>query len=390
MPCGIAPRYIFRAGSVPVPDELRLGLVNKLWGRDHGGVEAVLHAEAGDLAQRGFGVRVLACRPWGSPPRPLPPGVVVQELPGPVVAGMPVAAGFYPALRRLAAQSDLLHFHLPFPLAEAAALALPRPARWIATLHAEVLDRPRWMSLAQQEITQRFLQRAEAILVSSARSAQCRALAALQERVYVLPFGFDLRPFLQAGVQPRPPRRPVIAFLGRLVPYKGVDVLLRAAANLAAHVHVLGDGRERPALERLTAQLGLSGRVRFFGHVSDAELPRRLQEADVLALPSRTAAEAFGVAQVEAMAAGLPVVNTALATGTDWVSLHGLTGLTVAPEDPAALAAALRRLLQDRPFRLACGQRARQRARELFSIERRGPELAALFENLRTTRRWAA
>lgn len=373
-----------------MPDRLRLGLVNKFWGRDRGGVEAVLHAEAGDLAQRGFGVRVLACRPWGSVPRPFPPGVAGQELPAPVVAGMPLTAGFYPALRQLAAQSDLLHFHLPFPLAEAVALALPRHTRWIATLHAEVFGRPGWMTLPQQEITRRFLERTEMILVSSASSAQCRALAALHERVRVIPFGFDLRPFLEAGAQRRPKRQPVIAFLGRLVPYKGVDVLLRAAVNLAARVHILGDGRERPALERLAAQLGLGERVRFFGHVPDAELPQRLHEADVLALPSRTPAEAFGVAQVEAMAAGLPVVNTALATGTDWVSPHGLTGLTVAPEDPAALAAALRRLLEDRPFRFACGQRARQRARELFSIQRRGPELASLFQDLLTTRRWAA
>ncbi len=373
-----------------MPDSVRLGLVNKFWGRDRGGVEAVLHAEAGGMAQHGFGVQVLACRPWGSAPRPFPSGIEGQELPAPVVAGMPVAAGFYPALRTLAAHSDLLHFHLPFPLAEAAALALPGHTRWIATLHAEVLDRPRWMTLPQQEITRRFLERAEAIVVSSSSSAQCRALTALQERVHVIPFGFDLRPFLQAGAQRRPKRWPVIAFLGRLVPYKGVDVLLRAAVSLAANVHILGDGRERPALERLTAQLGLGERVRFLGHVPDAELPQRLHEADVLALPSRTPAEAFGVAQVEAMATGLPVANTALATGTDWVSLHGLTGLTVAPNDPAALAAALRRLLEDRPFRLACGQRARQRARELFSIERRGAELAALFQDLLAVRRSAA
>ena len=88
------------------------------------------------------------------------------------------------------------------------------------------------------------------------------------------------------------------------------------------------------------------------------------------------------MAQVEAMAAGLPVVNTALATGTDWVSAHGLTGLTVTPNDAVALEAALRRLIEDRPFRLACGRRARQRARALFSNERRGPELASLYREL--------
>ncbi|MGH9412198.1 MAG: glycosyltransferase [Terriglobales bacterium] len=365
-----------------MPDEPRVGLVNKFWGRDRGGVEAVLHAEAGDLAQRGFRVSVLACRPAGSAARLFPPGVEGRELPAPVIASMPVAVGFYPALRRLSAHSDLLHFHLPFPLAEAAALCLPKRIPWIATLHAEVIGRPGWIGYCQRQVTRRFLNRADAIVVSSASSSQCRTLAALQEWVQIIPFGFDLKPFLRAGAVGRPRRPPVIAFLGRLVPYKGVDVLLRAAANLAAHIHILGDGRQRQPLERLTAQLGLTARVHFFGHVPDADLPQRLHDADVLALPSRTPAEMFGVAQVEAMATGLPVVNTALATGTDWVSLHGLTGLTVAPDDAGALASALQRLLDDRPFRLACGRRARQRARELFSIERRGPEFAALCQAL--------
>jgi rhamnosyl/mannosyltransferase len=111
-------------------------------------------------------------------------------------------------------------------------------------------------------------------------------------------------------------------------------------------------------------------------------LPRRLQAADVFVLPSRTAAETFGVAQVEAMAAGLPVVNTALRTGTDWVSVHGLTGLTVRPGDVDDLAGALRQMASRRDFRLACGRRARARVCELFSIERRGAETAALYEEL--------
>lgn len=368
----------------------RIGLVNKFWGRDRGGVEAVLAAEALALQRCGFRVSVLACRPLGSATRPAPPGVSVRELGAPVVASMPVSARFAAALARLSHHSDGLHFHLPFPLAEAAALCLHKRGPWVATLHAEVVGRPAWMRFCQRQITERCLARMDLILVSSAPSSRCAALGSWRQRVRVVPFGFDLRPFLQAGQQRRQQPEPVVVFLGRLVPYKGVDVLLRAAVNVPARFHILGDGRERSRLQRLAQELGVASRVRFFGHLPEDELPLRLAEGDIFVLPSRSAAETFGVAQVEAMAAGLPVVNTALATGTDWVSAHGETGLTVPPENPAALAGALRHLLEDRPFRLACGMRARQRAHELFDIEARGPEMGALFRELLPGRARAA
>lgn len=361
-----------------------IGQVNKFWGRDRGGVEAVVHAVADDLGRHGYKVSVLACRPWQSAPRGFPPGVEGRELAAPVVASMPVHLGFPRALAQLARHCDLLHFHLPFPLAEAAALALPKRAPWVATVHAAVVGHTRALRWAQSAVTRRFLERVDAILVSSAASSQAPHLEAYRERVRVMPFGFDLSLFAQARRRRRS-GPPVAAFLGRLVPYKGVDVLLQAAARVAdleLHCDIIGDGRERKSLERLAADLGLGERVRFWGHLPDTALPQRLAAADVFVLPSRTQAETFGVAQVEAMAAGLPVVNTALATGTDWVSAHGVTGLTVPPENPEALAQALRHLLENHQFRLACGQRARARAQQLFSIQQQGPPLHSLYQEL--------
>ncbi|MGH9475731.1 MAG: glycosyltransferase [Terriglobales bacterium] len=384
------PSSLAAAFALEQAPAARIGLVNKFWGRDRGGVEAVLHAEACDLGHRGYRVSVLACRRAGTAPQPFPAGVAGRELIAPVVASMPVQPQFFSALRELALSSDLLHFHLPFPLAEAAALRLTKRTPWIATLHAEVCNHPAWMRSLQRRLTRRFLQRMDAIVISSAPSAHCATLAPFRNRLRIIPFGFDLRPFLALGERRRPARTPVVAFLGRLVPYKGLDVLLRAAPGVPAEFHILGDGRERSRLERLAAHLGVSWRVRFFGHVPDAALPHHLHQADVFVLPSRLPAEAFGVAQVEAMATGLPVINTALATGTDWVSPHGLTGLTVPPGDVAALHQALQVMLGDRGFRLACGERARQRARDLFGIERRGQELAALLDELLPVRARAA
>ncbi|HXR98555.1 MAG TPA: glycosyltransferase [Terriglobales bacterium] len=363
-----------------------IGHINKYWGRDRGGVEAVLHAQAVDLRRREYAVSVLACRRWGGAAREFPMGIAGRELVAPVVASMPVHFGFARAVRGLARECDLLHFHLPFPLAEAAALRLDKRIPWVATVHAEVLGHSAWMRYLQRRVTERFLQRMDAIIVSSATNSQVETLKAHQPRIRVLPFGFDLSAYLVLNhVGARAGGRLRVIFLGRLVAYKGIDVLLRALAKIETgtiEAEVIGIGVELQRLRRLTRELRLENRVAFAGHVADAELPRRLQAADVFVLPSRSAAETFGVAQVEAMAAGLPVVNTALRTGTDWVSVHGLTGLTVRPNDVEDLAGALRHMASQRDFRLACGRRARARVRELFSIERRGAEMAALYEEL--------
>jgi rhamnosyl/mannosyltransferase len=132
----------------------------------------------------------------------------------------------------------------------------------------------------------------------------------------------------------------------------------------------------------LAGELGVANRVTFVGEVPDEELPAYYHLCDVFVLPASERSEAFGTVQIEAMAAGKPVVCTELGTGTSYVNVHGETGLVVPPRDPAALADAIRTLLADPELRRRMGERGRQRATRQFSAEMMTERVAQLYADL--------
>ncbi len=162
----------------------------------------------------------------------------------------------------------------------------------------------------------------------------------------------------------------VLAFLGRLDRQKGLDVLLEAIRRLHANGDapqfvLAGDGPQRAMLETFLADDPAGRCVRRLGFVQDVRSV--LNAADALVLPSRW--EGFGLAVIEAMAAELPVIATAV-QGPDEIVLPGQTGLLVPKEDPQALAAAIDQLSRDETLRRRMGRAGLQRVRERYGIER--------------------
>lgn len=155
-------------------------------------------------------------------------------------------------------------------------------------------------------------------------------------------------------------------FVGRLVYYKGVDVLIDALSAWPGTLTLVGEGPLEPDLRRRAAERGVLDRVVFAGRVSEEDLVAYYHASDVMVLPSVARSETFGVVQVEAMAAGLPVVSTRLPTGVPWVNEDGISGVVVAPGDPVALGGALRALAGDAPRRAMLGATASRRATALF------------------------
>jgi rhamnosyl/mannosyltransferase len=161
---------------------------------------------------------------------------------------------------------------------------------------------------------------------------------------------------------------PLVLFVGRLIYYKGIEVLARAIPEVAAQFVLIGRGPDRTLLEALAASdPALAARIHLIDYADAAELAAWYHAADLLVLPSIEPSEAFGLVQIEAHAAATTVVSTRLKTGVPYANLDGVTGLTVEPRNADALAGALNALLADPDLRTRLGRQAQARALAEFS-----------------------
>jgi rhamnosyl/mannosyltransferase len=272
---------------------------------------------------------------------------------------------------------DIVHLHFPYPPGDLATRLVPGHPPLLITYHSDIV-RQQGMLRLYGPLLRRTLARARRIAVSSPQYiASSPWLRPHAERCVVVPLSSDLARFEApdaAAVAALRQRygEPLLLFVGRLRYYKGLHFLLAALPLLRrpARLLLVGIGPEEQRLRALVQALGLGEQVYFLGEVSDAELPAVYHAADVFVLPSHLRAEAFGIVQLEAQAAGLPVVCTELGTGTSYITQHGVTGLVVPPADPPALARALDVLLANPTLARQMGAHGRVRAHAEFSHER--------------------
>jgi rhamnosyl/mannosyltransferase len=159
-----------------------------------------------------------------------------------------------------------------------------------------------------------------------------------------------------------------VVTIGQLVPHNGIDVLIEAMRNIDAHLLIVGDGPRRNWLQAQIDDNELGDRVTLWGSASHFELRAILAATDVFALPSLMPSETFGIVQLEAMACGLPIVNTALPTSASWMARDRREAITVIPDSAIALSNAIRVLLTDRRLAGRLGTAGRTRATRTFAL----------------------
>jgi len=270
--------------------------------------------------------------------------------------------------------ADIVHLHLPNPMAVMAYLASGHRGKLVITYHSDVV-RQRLLNKAFNPILKRALDRASAIIATSPNYLETSpVLTAYRDRCHVIPYGIPWQQFASCdqqavkNIHAKYGERLILS-VGRLVYYKGFEYLIRAMKEVRGRLLIIGDGPLRASLEQEAKARGVSDRVVFLGELQNEETIPYYHAADMFALASIARSEAFGIVQLEAMACGKPVVNTRLDSGVPFVSLDGITGLTVTPQNAGELATAINQLLNDSALRAIYGVAAKKRVQEEFALE---------------------
>ena len=288
--------------------------------------------------------------------------------------------------RILAQQSDLIHYHMPWPVGDLFHLlgGIDKPS--VVTYHSDII-RQRFLRKLYAPLMHRFLTSVERIVTTSPNYRDSsQVLRSYLDKTEVIPIGIDTASYPVADEALKQSwmgkvGRGFFFFIGVLRYYKGLDILIDASKKSGLPVVIAGSGPEEQRLKQLAEELDAHN-VRFVGRISDDDKMALLSLCCALVLPSYLRSEAFGVCLLEAQMMSKPIITADIKSGMSFVNQHGQTGLIVAPQDPAALARAMK-VLADNPCDADLkGRAGRARFESLFTGKKMGAGYVDLYQRV--------
>ena len=352
-----------------------------------GGVERTIHAIAESTARHGVETEVLSL---SSAPdentRRIGSHMAVKAKLDFELASTGFSRDVFRKFDALARQSDLVHYHFPWPVMDVAHFYSRHGKPSVVTYHSDVV-RQRLLLSFYRPLMMRFLGKVDAVVATSPDYLRSSAvLRRFTAKSSVIPIGLD------ESAYPAPAETdinwcrsmapgPFVLFVGVLRYYKGLDVLIDAADRVRCRIVIAGAG---PIEEQLKSQAERLKRdnVVFLGAVSEQRKMALLHACSGFVFPSNQRSEAYGVSLAEAAMCGKPMISCDIGTGTSYVNEAGVTGLVIPPSDPVRLAEAINRLVETPDEAAKWGRAARGRFCSLFTAETMGKAYADLYARL--------
>lgn len=356
--------------------KLKVLEVNKAYFPHVGGIETLVKQYSEELGQFNVQVRTLVCcENQGGTIRERVNGIpVIRAASLGTYFSCPLSVQFIKQFRRMSRKADVIHIHMPFPLADFAMLLSGYKGKVALSWHSDIVKQKKLLTL-YKPLLKYLLNRADVIFTATEGHIDgSDFLYEYREKCRILPYGITVEDYLNIDKKPILTEKLTdkdsvkVFFTGRLVYYKGVDVLLKAFSKVNnCELFIAGTGELENSLKAYAEKHNLADKVHFLGFLPDDELKQAYADCDIFVLPSVVKSEAFGIVQLEAMVYGKPVINTALPSGVPHVSLDGETGLTVPPSNANALAKAINRLAENKELREELGKKAAQRVMDNFN-----------------------
>lgn len=304
------------------------------------------------------------------------------------VASTMISTEMVKAFREICGRYDIVHIHAPDPMACLALFMSGYKGKVVLHWHSDILKN-RLLMLFYSPLQNWLLRRADVIVgTTPVYVEQSPFLQSFRSKIDWIPIGIEPMvpdPSLTARIRSRYEGKKIVLSVGRLIPYKGYRYLVEAASFLDDDYVILiaGTGPLGYRLRKQIAGCGLNGKVELLGFVPDNELPSYFGACDVFCFSSIYKTEAFGIAQIEAMSCGKPVVATDIPeSGVPWVNSHGVSGLNARPADARSLAAAIASVVEDRKRYDEYSANAKNRYEQFFTKDQMIKKCVNVYEKL--------
>ena len=287
---------------------------------------------------------------------------------------------------QLAKNHDLIHYHFPFPQQDMMHLLIRPCCPSLVTYHSDIV-RQRFLSIMYTPMMNAFLSRVDAVVASSENYlASSPVLQRFREKIVVIPYGLDKKAYPDPSLEMQGLWRDKVGedfflFVGALRYYKGLDILLQAAAMTTRKFVIAGSGFLEKELWAKVREQRLDN-VHFVGQVSEEDKVALFKLCRAVVFPSHLRSEAFGITLLEGAMFGKPLISAEIGTGTSYINRDGHTGVVIPANDPQALCDAVERLATDRELSERFGKNAQARYHDLFTAERYGKSYTVLYERL--------
>jgi len=361
--------------------------INKLYYPFTGGVEQVAYDISNELSDK-VDMNVLVANDKFKKSRELINGAnVIRSASIGRYFSMPVAPKFPLELKKI--NADIYHYHLPFPLGVVSDLLVNPKGEKIVTWHSDIVKQKNILKL-YKPFLEKFLNKVDKIVTTSPNMIDNSSfLQKYKEKCTVIPLGINPDDFNLSDYTKEKKReiknkynKPIIFFVGRLVYYKGIEVLIRAMKDIDAQLLIGGTGPLENELKNLVNNMALNDNIDFLGFVKDEDLAAYYHASKFFVLPSVAPSEAFGIVQLEAQACGKPVISTNLPTGVPYANKDQETGIVVEPNSVDQLHNAIKELLNDSSLRKELGENAKKRVNEEFTVKKMGEAYFNLYKEL--------
>lgn len=286
----------------------------------------------------------------------------------------------------LITNTDVIHYHFPYPFADFLHFSTRIQQPSVVTYHSDIV-RQKTLVRLYRPLMRRFLSSVDRIVATSPNYlATSEVLSNYQEKTRVIPIGLDCAQYPMASAdrlkywRNRVGKR-FFLFVGVLRYYKGLFILLRAAKRAGYPTVVVGAGPLEKKLTAIATKEGI-GNVEFLGRLSEEDKIALLKLCFSVVLPSNLRSEAFGVSLLEGAMFSKPLISCDIGTGTSFVNRDQVTGIVIPPGDPEALSSAMTYLWDHPEEAAAMGARAKVRYLQEFTAQKMAQSYVELYDEI--------